>query len=134
MEPSTRERASYFAVCIAAAAAIVWLQWMTRPPGGEAVSRLMDARRISDLTEISRKVDGFVSQNGRLPASLDEVSVDSRDPRTGQPYGFRLKGQWSYELCADFDRSTGASPQFSAGHFWSHASGTECITVSADRK
>ena len=91
----------------------------------------MDAKRITDLTEISQKVGDFVGRNGRLPSSLVEAQVASRDPETGIAYGYRLKDARSYELCADFDRSTGISPQFSSGHFWSHPSGQQCITVSA---
>jgi hypothetical protein len=107
------------------------ISWRARQKDAQ---RRTDAKRISDLTEISRTVDGFVNHNGRLPASLDEVSVSMRDPHTGQPYGYRLKDQRSYELCADFDRSTGVSPQFSAGHFWSHPSGMQCVTVSPAKR
>jgi hypothetical protein len=107
------------------------ISWRSRQRDAQ---RRMDATRISDLTNISRKVDGFVSRNARLPASLDEVSVDARDPQTGQPYGYRLKDQRSYELCADFDSSTAVSPQFAAGHFWSHPAGMQCVTVSAAKQ
>jgi hypothetical protein len=105
------------------------------------MARQTDAKRISDLTEISRKVDAYWTQNGRLPASLDEVNppsgvlvVNWLDPGTSQPYTYRVKDQRSYELCAEFDRSTQAQPQFAAGHFWSHPSGWQCIIVSAPKR
>ena len=91
----------------------------------------LDATRISDLSEISKRTRAFWKRRGRLPVSLAELAAEQgsnlnvRDPATASPYRYRVKNPNVYELCADFDRST-TNPQFASGHFWSHRSGTQC--------
>lgn len=128
MEPSRRNRALSLALAIVVSTGLHSLY-----RSKDETSRQMDATRVSDLTKISYKVNGYFEQHSRLPASLDEASIQSRDPRTAQPYVYRLKDERTYELCADFDRGA-PNPQFAAGHFWTHSSGIQCVTVSSYKK
>jgi len=92
----------------------------------------LDAQRISDLTEISKRVDRYWARHRSMPTLLSDLAIESsdelnwHDPKTASPYIYRVKGGNTYELCAEFDRSTGGSPQFAAGHFWDHSWGLQC--------
>ncbi|HYN07007.1 MAG TPA: hypothetical protein VES67_06430 [Vicinamibacterales bacterium] len=100
----------------------------------EARIERLDARRVEDLQMLSRLIDVHWAKHGRLPASLDEVTLDprgtdARDPVTGQPYAFRPTGEKRYELCAGFDRrSTDASRQ-PGEEFWAHEAGRGCFPL-----
>jgi hypothetical protein len=97
----------------------------------------LDARRVDDLVEISRKAHTYWSQHGTLPPSLDRLldgpgtTIDGRDPLTGQPYGYTVRGPASYELCAEFQRRSNRSPEPPRDRFWDHARGRACFRLEA---
>ena len=105
-------------------------------PAEERLRRL-DEKRLQDQQEISRATNGYWVRNGRLPASLDDllqepsVHVQSHDPDTGQTYGYRVVGDNSYELCADFQHQ---SVEESVNRFWSHDVGRHCFQLEAKRR
>ena len=112
------------------------------PPSEERARRL-DERRVEDLRGITRAVDLYWTRHGRLPSSIRDlssesgVSVSARDPGTAQAYELRVLDAATYELCANFDR-TSADPGESAGRtqdvsedFWSHGVGRRCFRLDA---
>jgi hypothetical protein len=106
-------------------------------PGNERMRRL-DGRRVRDLVDITRSVNGYWTKHARLPSSLDELlespgtAVESRDPLTGQPYSFGALGANTYELCADFQRESSEANSDTYGHFWSHGTGRRCFRLEAE--
>ncbi len=98
--------------------------------------RRLDDRRIDDLERIAAAVDERWRQDGRLPASADELSHDRTftvptDPATGQRYEYRVLGASSYELCAEFQdvsRDARDRPRNQAP-FWDHDAGRECFAL-----
>ena len=101
------------------------------PPAEERARRL-DARREIDLQRLRLAADLYWTRNKRLPASLDALATEagtdiySRDPQTGAPYTYVVKGEDAYELCAEFVR-----PSEGRGDFWSHPAGRHCYAISA---
>jgi hypothetical protein len=107
-------------------------------------ARKLDERRVWDLRSIERAItreclgpqetrpDGPPKQLVRpLPASLSalvESAVESRpeivDPETNVPYGYRITGTSSYELCGSFitERDDDNDPG------WNHPIGPHCWT------
>ena len=128
-------------------------------PPSEQRARRLDDRRVEDLRGITRAVDLYWTRHGRLPASLDELSresgvnIDSRDPGTTQLYDYRVLGEETYELCANFQRDLPESPDASGERvervggdilvtnperlergsqrvskgFWAHGAGRQCF-------
>lgn len=74
----------------------------------KARQHALDDRRVSDLRETKYQVFSYWRARGVLPATLDSLSPigsDSlayRDPETGAPYGYRVTGDSTYDLCAVF--------------------------------
>ncbi|MEK7647001.1 MAG: DUF5671 domain-containing protein [Patescibacteria group bacterium] len=109
-----------------------------------------DDRRTSDLQSIQWQVVNFWQSKERLPENLDELSdkisgfAAPRDPENRGAYEYRKMADFSFELCATFNRegdNGGAfgqpvpvKAQFSgemAGN-WSHASGRVCFERTID--
>ena len=99
----------------------------------------LDSGRISDLRGIMAASDLYWSRNEGLPSSLEELAQDPRiavntiDPGSGEPYGYRVLDEDSYELCATFDRATASPPGRSAADFWRHEVGRQCFALEVDK-
>jgi hypothetical protein len=106
-------------------------------PPSQQRSKALDARRIEELTAISRAIDLYVDQNSRMPASLAELGgvgqwLSIADPDDGSAYTYATTGNRTYRLCARFASATPAadvreSPDLPA---WPHRAGHHCF----DRK
>jgi len=96
----------------------------------EERTRRMDARRTSDLQQISLSIGVYHMRHQQMPASLEELAREpgftnvARDPVTDRPYGYRMVDANSYQLCGTFDRETGD------GGFWAHGVGEQCFTLN----
>jgi hypothetical protein len=105
--------------------------YLIGPPADERARRF-DQRRETDLQRLRLAADLYWTRNRRLPATLDELHKDagtniySRDPETGQPYRYTVKGDEVYELCAEFARESELRRDF-----WSHPAGTYCYSITA---
>jgi hypothetical protein len=103
-------------------------------PPAEERTRRFDERRRMDLQRLQLATDLYWTRNNRLPATLDELAAEagtniySRDPQTGQPYSYAVKGGDTYELCAEFARESQGR-----GDFWAHGIGRRCFTVTPRR-
>ena len=78
--------------------------------------RRIDDRRVADLHEIAAATDLYWSRHSRLPASLDDLTaepglrINTRDPASSEIYGYQALDSVRYEICATFDRESGAVP------------------------
>ncbi len=76
-----------------------------------AVSRVkaFDRARAQKLQEIKYTIDNYYYEYKKLPASLDELrqsrGLNIVDEETGKQFEYRIMGNESYELCADFKLS-----------------------------
>ena len=106
--------------------------------GGPETGRLerLDAERVEDLRGIMRAMDRFWTDHERLPATLDElaeyprVRVDTLDPGSEEPYGYRIVDEDTYELCAVFNTES-RPPRRAPTDFWSHGAGGQCFELMA---
>ncbi len=107
---------------------------MLRSPAEERVNRL-DRRRVEDLQQIERAVNLHWTRQGRLPATLDELSADAgirisaNDPVTGEPYGYRPLDDAKFEVCAVFETAEPRELQISS--FWTYGAGRQCFQPTA---
>ena len=102
-------------------------------PSSERIRRL-DARRIDDLQRLSRGTEIFWGRHKRLPSSIagleseGGLAVSGRDP-SGEPYGYRVTGDRTYELCATFTTDSAAAQNPAHLDFWSHRAGRQCFQL-----
>ena len=100
----------------------------------------LDQQRVSDLRAISNALDQTArSPGGALPAALSGLDRDerwaylrTRDAVTGETYEYRVTGDRSYELCAQFD-AAGAGTAYETSpenSFWQHAAGRHCFAFT----
>jgi hypothetical protein len=104
----------------------------------EERARRLDQRRVSNLQGIGSAVTFYHAQNGRLPASLDELSRQPgvgilNDPVTGAPFGYRPLGADEYELCGTFDRPSRPTSR-SGVDAWKHPAGAHCFTDKVPKR
>ena len=123
--------AAIAAVVLTVAAAL----YLLGSPQEERVRRL-DERRVQDLRRMDEMTNLYWTRHGRLPASISELSeesgvvVSSRDPATGEPYGYRTLNEKSFELCGVFDRdSTDSRTAEPPPGFWAHGAGKRCFNL-----
>lgn len=95
-------------------------------------SRRLDRKRVADLQMMTLLIDNYASSNRRLPESSGELdgaagsAARSFDPVTAQEYEYRPGTDNSYELCAVFERSSGARQGV-----WDHGAGRRCFQRQA---
>ena len=142
---ASRMHGAYAGVAVGLAlATLAWGLWVVGSPQGERLRKL-DERRVQQLQSIERAIDRLVrgpyderSTDGPapmirpLPATLEEVRADAlpdrppiADPETGAPYGYRVTGESSYELCATFDRARDEDDDVQ----WNHPAGPHCFAI-----
>lgn len=127
-----------------AIATLGWGMWAVGSPQGER-RRKLDERRVQQLRSIEdaidrivrgtydeRPADGPAPLLRALPATLDEVreaALPDRpaitDPATAEPYGYRVTGASTYELCATFDRAREEDDDVR----WNHPAGRHCFPI-----
>jgi hypothetical protein len=109
---------------------------MLRSPFGERPPS-DDDRRIDDLVAVTRAIEEFVADGGKLPGELDDLTPKlvrrsrTRDPDSEDPYEYRVTGPRAFELCAEFDEEE-SSPD--AGERWRHDEGRQCFALEAAEK
>jgi hypothetical protein len=105
--------------------------YLIGPPADERARRF-DMRRETDLQRLRLAANLYWTRNGRLPPTLEDLhkeagtGIYARDPESGQPYTYTVKGNDAYELCADFTRESERRADF-----WSHPAGRYCYSITA---
>ena len=115
--------------------------------------RRFDEQRVYDLQNIQSTIAySYYTSKQKLPASLDGLRNDISgfmvpvDPQTGQSYQYRIIGQLSFELCADFKTSGQESamskysmpaaiergPLVQGQQNWQHGIGRVCFSRTID--
>lgn len=109
--------------------------------GSPATTRLQrfDQQRLDDLQTIFREIQSLCHDpdikdelKRPLPKSLDDLAelarferINLTDPQTGLRYGYTVKDETTYELCATFSLARDADVEV----FWNHPDGEHCFTV-----
>lgn len=120
--------------------------------------RRFDERRIQDLQSLQNEIVNYWQSKAKLPERLPEL-VDNirgftvpRDPETSSEYGYQIKGELEFALCATFDRAsildtasisgstarvTTKAPypvdNYSLGQNWDHSPGYVCFDRKIDK-
>ena len=113
--------------------------WETGSPERQR-ELLTDERRVNDLRAIAEEVyrlwTAAPPEERKLPSALatlanrpGRVPVETRDPLTREPYGYRAGEGSVYQLCATFQH--GKEVQDGRKLFWAREVGTKCFDLDA---
>jgi hypothetical protein len=107
-----------------------------------------DERRISDLSMIQWEIVNYWQTKEELPGALADLHDPLRgfipplDPETNEPYGYRVTGDHSFDLCASFQTSNmmdGKTPSraipmdpYGMQENWMHDVGETCFSRTID--
>ena len=98
-------------VVLAVVAVIVYGFSIMGSPQSQRLIRF-DQEKIRDLVDIQWQIINFYQQKERLPETLEELkdpltrSSIPEDPQTSTAYGYAIKGDLTFELCADFNKES----------------------------
>ena len=96
-----------------------------------------DERRAQDLRSLESTVEQYAYRNNVLPATLAaaEDNVTYKDPRTNQPYEYRVTGTTTFELCAVFEKATDENSSYgyrdTSDIYFKHGAGRTCFQRTA---
>ncbi|MBI2003219.1 MAG: hypothetical protein HYS76_01405 [Candidatus Wildermuthbacteria bacterium] len=138
-EPLFLSRPVLWAVIALVVASVVYGLMLVGTPQTQR-GLAFDQRRVSDLQQISYGVNSYWETTGTLPQSIDALASmpyfmgPVRDPDTRLPYEYRVTGEKTYELCAEFAFESVFS-QYPRGKLislapeeaWSHGAGRWCF-------
>ena len=118
--------------------AVVYGFTLVGSPAGQRLIQF-DERRVSNLQQITFAIDSYWVRNKTLPDNLEDLQdiryfLESiQDPKTGEPYEYRILSDITYELCATFEtdsnamvNSRGIAKPFSQ-QIWEHGIGRTCF-------
>jgi hypothetical protein len=132
MTAALRDRVAGGVATVAVVGAVAAGVYLLGFPSEERSLRL-DERRVTDLVALSGAVDVYWTRHQTLPASLDELRsepvgrLDLEDPDSRAAYEYRpLSGQ-AYEVCAVFERESGATDRPALSGVWAHRAGRQCF-------
>ena len=117
-----------------------------------------DSQKVSDLQNIQWQIVNYWQQKGTLPTTLEQLQdpisgfVIPTDPQTRESYEYAKTNTLSFDLCADFNKSTGvmngsiarmpypAEPAYSEPMIkpggivesWQHEAGRQCFSRTID--
>ena len=117
-----------------------------------------DSQKVSDLQNIQWQIVNYWQQKGTLPTTLEQLQdpisgfVIPTDPQTRESYEYAKTNTLSFDLCADFNKSTGvmngsiarmpypAEPAYSEPMIkpggivdsWQHEAGRQCFERTID--
>ncbi|MBI2635228.1 MAG: hypothetical protein HYW79_01650 [Parcubacteria group bacterium] len=116
--------------------------------------RKFDDRKVSDLQLIQGQIIYYWQSKEKLPVKLEDIkdSISGfnppNDPETGSSYGYEVKGELEFKLCANFNlptlksetsyikRPTYPVPDYympSVSSNWEHDSGYVCFERKVDK-
>jgi hypothetical protein len=122
------DRIAAWASSLVVAATVLAGLWLGGSPDGERLRRL-DERRVQDLQQIARTLEGRARREGALPetpaALVDGLRLDGlpTDPVSGRPYRYERLAPDRFRLCADFAARSSDGPDT----FWDHGNGPACF-------
>lgn len=102
-------------------------------------ARGFDQQRLNDLQQIAGTISAYWDAAGALPSDLASIEktpyyyISSlKDPKTEEPYEYRVKSGTTFELCAVFETDLSQyplkEPQISRiQESWGHGKGRACF-------
>jgi len=105
-----------------------------------AREKRIDEQQVIMLQDMQYRIESHVSSEEKLPASIDELYLSELVPQAPEgraPYQYKITGDTSYELCANFAHAT--DPRDTTAIYypgdknynWDHKAGEWCFIREA---
>jgi hypothetical protein len=99
----------------------------------------IDQQTVNNLQTIDNSIQSYFSESGKLPQNLDALQATkfSIGNQNIKSVAYKMEGGDSYQLCADFARSSLSDEQSPEGPYindWKHDAGNFCFTRVALKK
>lgn len=108
--------------------------------GSPATQRLYkyDEQKVNDLMSLNNEITNYYIPKGVLPNTLTDLTAINyymvvTDSQTGKPYEYAKTGNTTYDLCAEFNKTSGnnrtavfATPPY-GDISWTHPAGRYCF-------
>lgn len=156
IEHSKKVKRFVWAVSIIVGLALIGGFFIVGSPKEERLYRF-DEQRVFDLQNIQSQIINYWQRKERLPELLDILKDPisgyqiPADPQTGAAYGYTVKGNLTFELCAVFNRPTPKTPSqnsktgmaipirspfgaYDPNQSWEHNEGTACFERTIDKE
>ncbi|HEY4505378.1 MAG TPA: DUF5671 domain-containing protein [Candidatus Paceibacterota bacterium] len=102
-----------------------------------------DQEKVSQLQSISSEVSYYWQRNNKVPMKLSDLSESSyytvpNDKQSGAPYEYIKSTNTTYQLCAEFNKSSEEANTIRYETYpskvgtWNHPAGRYCFSLSAD--
>jgi len=109
----------------------------------EQRARRFDEQRVEQLQAIQSQIINYWSKKQILPEKLSDLTDDisgfrpETDPVTHEPYTYTVKGDLTFELCAEFqtEKQDTESMMYKPYYFeenWNHGIGKHCFERTID--
>ncbi|MBI4239793.1 hypothetical protein HY620_02315 [Candidatus Uhrbacteria bacterium] len=115
--------------------------------------RRFDDSRVSDLQQIQSHIISYWQSKDSLPHTLDDLQDSTRgvyvprDPQSGEAYEYKVRGDLTFELCANFARKSFFPPMqkrppadyphrggiMPSEQSWLHEEGRMCFERTIDK-
>ena len=109
-----------------------------RALGGPATQRLVrsDVRTIRTLTELAQEINQRWLSSGKvLPSNLEKFPNSlTLDPISAKSFGYRIKSDTGYELCATFATDSRDMQATNPNDRWTHPKGDYCFEFEASQQ
>jgi len=98
----------------------------------EARNRKLDEKIIQDFDAMRYAIDSYYSKNKTLPQNLEDIKIETIKPHdlnfdSSKEYDYKITGQETYELCANFSSSNLEKTMSYNDTVWKHDKGYQCI-------
>ena len=105
--------------------------------GGPGTQRMMqsDLRTVRSLAELAQQINVKWAGAGKaLPKDLEKFpSSVKQDKASGTPFGYHVKSNNEYELCAKFITDNRDAPAVNTSDSWTHPKGDYCFPFDASQ-
>ncbi len=141
------EKARYFAIVVSVIVlvGIVGGFIISGSPMRERLIRF-DAQKANDLQNIQSNIINYWQRKEVLPGNLNDLQDNISgyknpvDPQTNSQYEYSVKGNTSFELCANFNlpnqdsqgKATMSIPPYGYDQNWTHGAGKVCFERTID--
>ncbi len=117
--------------------AIVWGFSVLGSPRTQQLYKY-DEQKVSDLENMNSQIMSYYYNKGSLPKSLEDMNsnyyIVKIDSQTNKPYEYQKTGTTTYNLCAEFNKTSIDNGYPNGVSFWKHPAGQHCFsqTVNPD--
>lgn len=122
-------------------ASIVWGFVVLGSPHTQRLYKY-DQQKVNELMNINSEISNYYNTKGVLPRNLADITATAyfivvTDSQTKKPYEYEKTGETTYNLCAEFNKSSNEKDKLNStaypyGMSWTHPAGRHCFAQNVN--